>query len=92
MAPAVPTQHGFYDECLKRELILSLGFTKPSPTFPYGYPGAFGAPGSGGSLGFADPQAEVGYAYVTNLLGPRQGSDPREVALRNAFHRSIGMA
>jgi CubicO group peptidase (beta-lactamase class C family) len=92
MAPAVPPQHGFYDECLKRELVLSLGFTKPSPTFPYGYSGAFGAPGSGGSHGFADPQAEVGYAYVTNLLGSRQGSDPREVALRDAFHRSIGMA
>jgi CubicO group peptidase (beta-lactamase class C family) len=90
MASAVPPQHGFYDECMKREERLSLGFTKPSPTFPYGYPGAFGTPGSGGSLGFADPQAGVGYAYVTNLLGSKQGSDPREVALRDAFHQAIG--
>jgi CubicO group peptidase (beta-lactamase class C family) len=90
MAPARPPRHGFYDECMKRELYLSLGFTKPSPTFPYGSPSAFGTPGSGGSLGFADPQTGVGYAYVTNLLGSSQGSDPRELALRDAFHRAIG--
>ena len=91
IAPAVSPLLGFYDECMKRELCLSLGFTKPSPTFPYGNPGAFGSPGSGGSLGFADPQAGVGYSYVTNLLGSKQGGDPRELALRNAFHRAIGL-
>jgi len=91
MAPALPPLHGFYDECMKRELYLSLGFTKPSLGFLYDTPGVFGTPGSGGSLGFADPQAGVGYAYVTNLLGSKQGSDPRELALRDAFFRSIGL-
>jgi CubicO group peptidase (beta-lactamase class C family) len=90
MAPAVPPLHGFYDECMMKEMILSLGFLKPNPVYPYGSPSAFGTPGAGGSFGFADPQTEVGYAYVTNCLGAKQGSDPRELALRDALYRSIG--
>ena len=90
MAPAVPPQRGFYDECLKIEWPLSLGFLKPCSAYPIGSPGAFGTPGSGGSFGFGDPQGKIGYAYVTNLLGAKQGTDPRELALRNAFHQAIG--
>jgi len=90
MAPAVPPLHGFYDECLKREWRLSLGFAKPDAGFPFGSPSAFGTPGSGGSFGFADPQTGVGYAYVLNRLGGKQGYDPRELAVRDALHQSIG--
>jgi CubicO group peptidase (beta-lactamase class C family) len=90
MAPAVPPLHGFYDECLKREWELSLGFAKPCPGFPFSHPQAFGTPGAGGSHGFADPQARVGYAYILNQGGPQQGGDPRDVALRQAFYRTIG--
>jgi CubicO group peptidase (beta-lactamase class C family) len=90
MAPALPPKNGFFDECLKVEWPLSLGFMKPCPAYPIGSPSAFGTPGSGGSFGFGDPQGRVGYAYVTNLLGAKQGTDPRELALRSAFHRSIG--
>ncbi|MGA2490426.1 MAG: hypothetical protein ABSF99_09645 [Anaerolineales bacterium] len=92
MAPAVPPQYGFYDECLKRKWQLSLGFAKPDAGFPFGSPSTFGTPGSGGSIGFADPQTGVGYAYVLNRLGGGQGYDPRELAVREAFHRSIGEA
>jgi CubicO group peptidase (beta-lactamase class C family) len=84
MAPAVPPQHGFYDECLKGEIQFSLGFAKPCATWPFGHPGAFGSPGAGGSLGFADPSTGIGYAYVTNRMGVIDG-DPREVAVRNAI-------
>jgi CubicO group peptidase (beta-lactamase class C family) len=90
MAPAVPPKFGFYDECMKREWRLSLGFAKPDEGFPFGSPSAFGAPGSGGSFGFADPQTRLGYAYVLNRLGEKQGTDPRELALREAVFRSIG--
>jgi len=83
-APAVPPRRGFYDECLKGEVQFSLGFMKPSPTWPFGHPGAFGAPGAGGSLGYADPQSGIGYAYVTNRMGLSNG-DPRDLALRNAI-------
>jgi CubicO group peptidase (beta-lactamase class C family) len=91
-APAVPPRHGFYDMCMQREWELSLGFAKPSAAYRFGHPGAFGTPGMGGSFGFADPQAGVGYAYVLNRLGTQQGGDPRDVALREAFYRSIGQA
>jgi len=89
MAPAIPPLHGFYDECLKVEIPFSLGFTKPSPKYPFGHPSAFGAPGSGGSFGFADPQASVGYGYVPNQMGSHL-VDPRDLALRTALYRSIG--
>jgi CubicO group peptidase (beta-lactamase class C family) len=90
MVPAIPPLHGFYDEVMKKEMALSLGFLKPCRTYPFGQPGAFGAPGHGGSFAFADPEAGLGYAYVTNRMGAKQGGDPRELALRQAFHRAIG--
>jgi CubicO group peptidase (beta-lactamase class C family) len=86
-APAVPPQRGFYDECVKGEIQFSLGFMKPSPNWPFGHPGAFGAPGAGGSLGYADPPAGIGYAYVTNRMGGITG-DPRDLALRDALSAS----
>jgi CubicO group peptidase (beta-lactamase class C family) len=85
-APAIPAAHGFHDECLKGELRYLLGFMKPSPVWPFGYEGSFGAPGTGGALGLADPKAGVGYAYVTSRMGTDLAGDPREVALRNAVY------
>ena len=90
MAPAVPPLDGFYDVILKRDWKLSLGFVKPSPGFPYADPSGFGTPGAGGSHGFADPQAGIGYAYILNRGGAVQGGDPRDLALREALYRSIG--
>jgi CubicO group peptidase (beta-lactamase class C family) len=88
-APAVPPTRGFYDECLKGEVQFSLGFMKPSRLWPFGSQGSFGFPGAGGSLGFADPVAKTGYAYVTSQLGRRLTADPREVALRDAVYSAV---
>jgi CubicO group peptidase (beta-lactamase class C family) len=88
-APAVPPARGFYDECLKGDVKFSLGFMKPSPTWPFGGPRSFGSPGSGGSLGFADPDAGIGYAYVTNQMGTTLTGDPRDVALRDALYAAL---
>src|ERR1700693_1509509 len=82
-APAIPATHGFYDECMMGDLRFSLGFMKPSPSWPFGNEGSFGSPGSGGSLGFADPKAGIGYAYVTSQMGTTLTGDPRDLALRN---------
>ena len=88
-APAVAPTHGFYDECLRGEVQFSLGFMKPSPTWPFGSPSSFGSPGSGGALGFADPSTRVGYAYVTSQMGTTLTGDPRDVALREALSVAI---
>ena len=88
-APAIPSARGFYDECMKGELRFSLGFMKPSPAWPFGGEQSFGSPGSGGSLGFADPEAGIGYAYVTSQMGTRLTGDPRDVALRDALYSAL---
>lgn len=84
MAPARPSSHGFYDEALKGEVEYSLGFMKPCKGWPFGHEGAFGAPGAGGAMGYADPATGIAYAYVTNRMGTVDG-DPRDVALRAAI-------
>jgi CubicO group peptidase (beta-lactamase class C family) len=88
-ALAVSPRLGFLDECLKGEVQFSLGFMKPSAAWPFAGPAAFGSPGAGGSLGFADPQTGIGYAYVPNRMSMKIAGDPREVALRNAVFSSL---
>jgi len=80
---------GFHDECLHGDVKFSLGFMKPNPFFPFGSTSAFGSPGAGGSLGFADPNVGVGYAYVTSQMGPRLIGDPRDAALRRALASAV---
>lgn len=84
-APAIPSERGFYDECMKAEMQFSLGFCKSAPTVPFGHPGSFGHPGAGGSFGYADPESGIGYAYVTSQMGTSLPFDPRDVALRTAL-------
>ena len=89
-APAVPPSRGFYDECMKGIAHFSLGFMKPSEGWRFGSsPACYGSPGSGGSLGFADPAAGVGYAYVTSQMGAHLTGDPRDIALRNALYSAM---
>jgi CubicO group peptidase (beta-lactamase class C family) len=90
-APPIPPARGFYDECMKTNVIqFSLGFMKPGPVWRFGSARSFGAPGAGGSLGFADPTYGVGYAYVTSRMGTHLTGDPRDVALRDALYSAIG--
>jgi CubicO group peptidase (beta-lactamase class C family) len=89
-AAAVPPARGFYDECLKGPVQFSLGFMKPSPGWPFGSASSFGSPGAGGSLGFADPEAGIGYGYVTSQMGTTLTGDPRDIALRDALYAALG--
>ncbi|MER5869107.1 serine hydrolase domain-containing protein [Streptomyces sp. NPDC002044] len=52
-------------------------------------PASFGHPGRGGSLGFADPEAGVGFGYVTNGLAPSVTADPRAQALVRAVRACL---
>jgi CubicO group peptidase (beta-lactamase class C family) len=92
MAPAVPATQGFYDECMKSEVQFSLGFMRPNHEFPFGSPSSFGGPGAGGSLGFADPEARIGYGYIPNRKSVALGGDPRDVALRRALYSATPVA
>ena len=91
-APAVPATHGFYDECLKAEAEFSLGFMKPNRGFAFGSSAAFGGPGAGGSLGFADPETQIGYGYIPNRKSVVIGGDPRDVSLRRALYSAMTAA
>jgi CubicO group peptidase (beta-lactamase class C family) len=78
------------DEVLGVPSYFSLGFFRPGPEAAFGSsPRAFGAPGAGGSLGFADPDARLGFAYVMNKLDFYLVNDPREKALRDAVYGAI---
>ena len=50
---------------------------------------SFGHPGAGGSLGFADPDAGVGFGYVMNRMGPKILLDVRAIALADAVYESL---
>lgn len=89
-APAVPPSRGHFDEVLRDDAQYSLGFMKPFDGFTFGHSGAFGTPGAGGSLGYADPGVGLGYGYVTNRIGSGVDPDPRDVALRDAISSVIG--
>src|SRR6185503_10379591 len=79
------------DVVLKMETAFAFGFTKPVPSMPFGSSGrAYGHDGIGGSLGFADPDRELGYAYVMNRSGYSMDFDPRDVALRDALYAALG--
>jgi hypothetical protein len=52
-------------------------------------PRSFGHPGSGGSVGFADPDARVGFGYATNLWSFRP-DDPRATNLAVAVRSCVG--
>lgn len=49
----------------------------------------FGHPGSGGSLALADPQQQLGFAFVMNQMGPYVLMDPRPRALLEAVYTCL---
>jgi CubicO group peptidase (beta-lactamase class C family) len=81
-----------HDEVLKVNLACTLGFCKPylgTGYAPFGSSKSFGFPGAGGSFAFADPVAQVGYAYAMNKIGGVMWDDPREKSLRDTFYRCL---
>lgn len=69
-----------------------LGFMLPqdAPDSRFGPgDGAFGHPGAGGHLGFADPEARVGFGYTMNRLGPHILVDPRATRLADATYAAL---
>lgn len=69
------------DKTLLTQTRFGLGCMLDQPNMPnatYGLGAkAFGHPGAGGSVGFADPERDVAFGFVTNTLGPYVLMDPR---------------
>lgn len=78
------------DEVLLVSTRFSPGFMLSQPGEEMGpSPRAFGHPGAGGSLGFADPDARVGFGYTMNKMGPGILLDPRARALIDALYSAL---
>jgi CubicO group peptidase (beta-lactamase class C family) len=92
-APPQLPSGGTYDRVIQlADVHWSLGFVRPSPIFHFGTSGssaAFGDVGGGGSFAFADPVAQVGFAYAPNRTDLYLYDDPREKALRDATYRCL---
>ncbi|WP_405447761.1 serine hydrolase domain-containing protein [Streptomyces erythrochromogenes] len=65
------------------------GYMLHGPASPLLTPASFGHPGRGGSLGFADPDAGIGFGYVTNALAKSVTADPRAQALVRALKSAL---
>ena len=68
-----------------------LGFSLPLEGMASWSPSAsaFGHPGAGGSLGFADPESRVGFGYVMNQMQAGMPPDPRALRLVDALYASL---
>ena len=87
---AATVEHSCGDDLvLGRPSRFGLGFQLTQPERPLG-PNArtFGHFGSGGALGFCDPDARLAFGYVMNHMGPRW-QNPRNAALIEAVYASI---
>jgi CubicO group peptidase (beta-lactamase class C family) len=78
------------DLVLGRQSRFGLGFQLTQRERPLGpNPRSFGHFGTGGALGFADPDAGVAFGYAMNRGGP-QWQDPRNRALIDALYTALG--
>ena len=77
------------DRILHRTSRFGHGFQLPIPERGFG-PNvqSFGHFGAGGSVGFCDPTAKVGFGYVMNQMGPRW-QNPRNRALIDSLYSAL---
>jgi len=75
---ATTTLSSGFDRVLLRETAFAAGFMKSQRLFGPSE-SAFGQPGAGGSMAFADPENRITFAYVMNQM--EQGVLPNEKAL-----------
>ncbi|TWP50805.1 beta-lactamase family protein [Lentzea tibetensis] len=75
----VPVRSDGHDQVMNGNTRFGLGFMLPNEVRPFSpNPRAFGHPGAGGSLAFADPDTGIGFGYTTNrLVISTSGADAR---------------
>lgn len=89
---ATTEQSAGRDRCLIVPTRFGLGFFLPSSFSPLMGPRSFGHAGAGGSLGFADRDAKVGFGYVMNSMSSNLSNDPRTTGLIAAVRSSLSKA
>jgi CubicO group peptidase (beta-lactamase class C family) len=89
VAAAATLQTQGLDQCLQAETRFGLGFMVDGPFVGMLSPRSFGHPGAGGSLGFGDPDAGVGFGYVMNQMQSNLAGDPRVLNLIEAVKASL---
>jgi CubicO group peptidase (beta-lactamase class C family) len=99
LAPAT-IERGIEEQSRGRDEVLTLP-TRFATGFMLGMPGGifecgpgrrtFGHPGRGGSIGFADPDARIGFGYVTNqyVTGTARHPDRRVLSLVDAVYAAL---
>jgi len=89
LAEATRVQSRGWCPILHDDVVFGLGFAPTSERRPFGpNPRSFGHFGTGGALGFADPDAGVAFGYVMNHVIPRWRSS-RNMALMDAVYASL---
>jgi CubicO group peptidase (beta-lactamase class C family) len=89
LAEAASPQSVGYCPVLGEEVTFGLGFKPTTPRRPFGpNPSAFGHFGTGGAVGFADPDAGVAFGYAMNHVIPRWQST-RNRSLIDAVYRCV---
>jgi CubicO group peptidase (beta-lactamase class C family) len=83
---AIEPQTSGADEVLIFDIPFALGFMRDSALSKFGSPTAFGHYGLGGSVGFADHEAGIGFGYVMSKLDLGIAGDPRTSALIDAVY------
>ena len=86
VARAIEPQTEGADAVLIFEIPFGLGFMRDAPFAKFGSPTAFGHYGAGGSVGFADHEAGIGFGYVMNKMDLGIAGDPRTSALIDALY------
>ena len=88
LAAATAEQASGVDRILRVPVRIGTGFGLPTPDAFWYSPTAFGFPGYGGSLGFADPATGLAFAHVMNHL--QDGvPDPRAATLLDAVKAAM---
>lgn len=87
---AIEEQSYRKDLVLPLQMRWGLGFMMTSSSLPIGpNPRTFGHGGWGGSLGFADRDAQVSWAYVMNKMSPGTTGDIRGFAVAMALYDAL---
>lgn len=72
------------------DIQFGLGFMLHSSLLALGGPRSFGHFGAGGSVGWADPEAELSFGYVMNRMDVGLAGDLRSFNLINACYAAVG--